>query len=264
MRKEMHKYLKYAFIVTFLMMIGSLITVQAYPNLAGKYEVILSNEKGTSKTKSINIDLSGGVKVSENPSTIYYCTEDVGAKRTFNSIAPSKGTVLTWYGKVNGSYSYRNWTSKGGSTSGSWANNSKKTISLKNVDATATTPHIRLPKVYKEGYTFTGWEVTETQTAYYYFEGGYVKASGASNPGVKKGSDGFYYMNVGAYSTIKTVKPTFKPNNFYVRYHANGGSGYMADQTFTYGVPQNMTPNAFTRTGYSFIGWKVHREYDNK
>lgn len=68
---------------------------------------------------------------------------------------------------------------------------------------------------------------------------------------------GYCGFNKGA-SFIPTQK-----HNFYVRYHGNGGSGSMPNQTFTYGVSQKIYKNTFTRTGYTFTGWKVHREYDN-
>ena len=44
-------------------------------------------------------------------------------------------------------------------------------------------------------------------------------------------------------------------NTYTVEYKANGGSGSMSNQTFTYGTAQNLTANAFTRKGYSFAGW---------
>ena len=40
-----------------------------------------------------------------------------------------------------------------------------------------------------------------------------------------------------------------------VRFHGSGGSGEMADQTFACGEAQALTANAFTRTGYTFLGW---------
>ena len=236
----------------------------AYPTLSSRYGVILSN--ASSKKRTIYVDLTGSVNVSANPSVRYYSTVDIGGK-LYNSIAPAKGTKMTWLGDIPGiDYGYKTYTSQGGSVSGGWQNNKKSAINLNSVDATASTPYIRLPKVSRAGYTFTGWTVSETQTPYVYYNRKYRKSSSLNptyNPGVKLGSDGYYYIEVGAYSTIKTVKPTWRANNFYVRYHANGGSGYMADQTFTYGVSQNLRRNTFTRTGYTFSGWKVHREYDN-
>lgn len=262
-----HKCVKLFFMLFLAILCFSMISADAaYKQLASKYNVILANS--SSKKKTIYVDLTGSVNVSQNPSVEYYSTVDTTGK-LYNSIAPPTGTDMTWYGWLDdiNAYAYRNWTSKGGSVSGSWANNKKSALTLNSVDATASTPFIRLPKVSKAGYTFTGWSVTETQTPYMYFNGRYIKSSTKGsiyNPGVKKGSDGWYYIEVGAFSTIKTVKPTWRANNFYVRFHANGGSGYMADQTFTYGVSQNLRRNTFTRTGYTFSGWKVQREYDNK
>ena len=42
-----------------------------------------------------------------------------------------------------------------------------------------------------------------------------------------------------------------------VRFNANGGSGEMSDQDFTYNTAQNLTANTFSRTGYSFNGWST-------
>jgi len=45
------------------------------------------------------------------------------------------------------------------------------------------------------------------------------------------------------------------PNTYTVKYNKNGGSGTMADQSFTYDVAQNLRAIAFSRTGYTFDGW---------
>ena len=46
-------------------------------------------------------------------------------------------------------------------------------------------------------------------------------------------------------------------NTFAVRFHANGGSGQMPEQTFAEGEEQTLTRNAFTWSGYMFIGWNI-------
>lgn len=46
-------------------------------------------------------------------------------------------------------------------------------------------------------------------------------------------------------------------DTFAVRFDGNGGSGRMANQTFTYGVAQNLAPNAYKYTGYTFKGWAL-------
>jgi uncharacterized repeat protein (TIGR02543 family) len=52
-----------------------------------------------------------------------------------------------------------------------------------------------------------------------------------------------------------TLYAKWNPITYKVRFNSNGGSGSMGDQDFTYDVPQNLTINTFTRTGYTFAGW---------
>jgi len=47
------------------------------------------------------------------------------------------------------------------------------------------------------------------------------------------------------------------PNTYEVSFDANGGTGTMAAQTFTEGVNQALTPNAFSRDGFTFTGWNT-------
>ena len=49
----------------------------------------------------------------------------------------------------------------------------------------------------------------------------------------------------------------FKTNKYTVTFDKNNGTGTMKDQTFTYGVKQALTVNAFSRTGYTFTGWNT-------
>ena len=46
-------------------------------------------------------------------------------------------------------------------------------------------------------------------------------------------------------------------STYIVTFDANGGSGTMNSQSFTENEPQNLTTNAFTRTGYTFAGWNT-------
>jgi len=43
--------------------------------------------------------------------------------------------------------------------------------------------------------------------------------------------------------------------SFSVVYHPNYGTGTMANSVHRIGIAQTLSPNAFTRTGYSFMGW---------
>ncbi|MBQ7668243.1 MAG: InlB B-repeat-containing protein, partial [Clostridia bacterium] len=53
-----------------------------------------------------------------------------------------------------------------------------------------------------------------------------------------------------------TITATFS-NSYNVTFNANGGTGTMANEAFTYGVEKALTPNAFTRTHYRFLGWST-------
>lgn len=47
----------------------------------------------------------------------------------------------------------------------------------------------------------------------------------------------------------------WKANTYSIKYNANGGSGTMANSSHVYGTSKALTNNAFTRSGYTFIGW---------
>ncbi len=47
----------------------------------------------------------------------------------------------------------------------------------------------------------------------------------------------------------------FLPITYYLRFNANGGSGVMENQVFTYDVSARLSKNLFTRNGYDFKGW---------
>ena len=47
----------------------------------------------------------------------------------------------------------------------------------------------------------------------------------------------------------------WKANAYAVRFHANGGSGSMADEPFTYGVAKALSACAFSLADHKFAGW---------
>ena len=62
----------------------------------------------------------------------------------------------------------------------------------------------------------------------------------------------------------------YTPITYTVTYHANGGTGEMESSIFTYDVAGILSPNTFTRTGYTFNGWatiadgeKVYNDEDD-
>ena len=87
---------------------------------------------------------------------------------------------------------------------------------------------ITLPTPTKEGYTFAGW---------FY-------------------ADGTEFTATSTITKKTELKAKWTPNKYTVTFDANGGTGTMDDQEFTYDVAQALTTNAFTKTGYTFAGWK--------
>lgn len=52
----------------------------------------------------------------------------------------------------------------------------------------------------------------------------------------------------------------FRLKQYVLRYDANGGTGTMEDQTFPHGQAHPLEKCAFSREGYSFVGWATEQE----
>ena len=51
---------------------------------------------------------------------------------------------------------------------------------------------------------------------------------------------------------------------FLVRYDAGGGSGKMSNTWVPYGYSTKLRANSFSKSGYTFVGWKMYRKSDKK
>ena len=91
---------------------------------------------------------------------------------------------------------------------------------------------ITIPEVTasREGYTFNGWNIGEVT----------MTTEGASFNAKDHG--------------------TWTANTYTVTFEANGGSGSMSAQTFTYDVVKALTANGFTRSGWTFNGWNTNSD----
>jgi len=94
------------------------------------------------------------------------------------------------------------------------------------------TNELQLINPTKPGYTFAGWTGT-----------GLTEAT--MKVVIPTGSTG-----------NRTYTANWEANTYTVQFLSNGGSGEMAEQTFTYDVEAALPENTFERTGYSFAGWK--------
>ena len=88
----------------------------------------------------------------------------------------------------------------------------------------------------KTGYTFTTWAGTDAD------KGLLANAASATTTLTIPSRDVAY-------------EATYTPNTYTVKFNANGGTGTMAYESFTYDTAKALTANAFTRTDYAFLGW---------
>ena len=87
-----------------------------------------------------------------------------------------------------------------------------------------------------------------------------VKYGGNATPPTKPAHEGYTattwdgnYQNV---THDETVTLQYRPNAYKIAFKPNGGTGTMADQQMEYDKAKALDRNAFTRTGYTFTGWK--------
>lgn len=129
-----------------------------------------------------------------------------------------------------------------------WAINPTLTY---NVNAPATTKAPDAPASMTVPYNTaaddkSGWTVGDTgKITGYSFDGWYTSPTGGDK----------YDWSTKLTNDV-TMYAHWIANGYTVKYDAGGGKGTMGDQKFTFDVPQNLSPNAFTRDGYTFTGWK--------
>lgn len=83
----------------------------------------------------------------------------------------------------------------------------------------------------KTGYTFAGWKDREDNA---YINGGKISLTAGT-----------------------TLTAQWTANTYTVKFGANGGTGSMSNQPFTYDAEKTLTANSFNRKGYTFAGWAV-------
>ena len=120
---------------------------------------------------------------------------------------------------------------------------------------TTTTYHktLTITKVYTANGTNTLSNPATVSKPAYTYNGWFTAATGGNavtNSTLVPGADTTYYAQ-------------WTPNTFNVKFNANGGSGTMSNQTYTFDIAQALTQNAFTREGYTFVGWSNNSNTGN-
>lgn len=98
-------------------------------------------------------------------------------------------------------------------------------------------------KFTKDGYTFTGWNLAQDGT-----DTNYANKEQVLNLISENGGRIELYAQWSA-------------NSYTVEFNANGGTGTMSSQVFTYDVSKALRANGFSKLGYSFAGWSVDKDY---
>ena len=175
---------------------------------------------------------------------------------TANAFKKTGYTFAGWATSVTGAKAYNDKQTVSNLTAtanavvdlyGLWTTNRYTVRYNKNAtDATGTMANQGFPYDYeaglraiafaRTGYTFAGWATSATG-AKVYDNKQKVKNLSATN---------------GATVDLYAV---WTPITYSVKFNANGGSGTMSNESFTYGTAKALTANAFTRTGYTFAGW---------
>ena len=116
-------------------------------------------------------------------------------------------------------------------------NQGATTAGTTNITATYNAAMPSITKPAKTGYTFGGYYTATNGGGTQYY-----KADGTS-------------AKAWTETSVTKLYAKWTANKYSVKFNANGGSGTMSNQSFEYDVPQQLTPNAFTRSGYTFVGW---------
>lgn len=91
-----------------------------------------------------------------------------------------------------------------------------------------------LPTPTREGYAFDGWYTSIT---------GGSKVNGITTMG----------------NTNTIIYARWSKMTYIIKFDANGGSGTMSDEIFTYDEIKALRTNAFIRDGYKFVGWSTSK-----
>jgi len=128
------------------------------------------------------------------------------------------------------------------------------------VGATATVTMLNNLKHYTVTFDSKGGTTVESQR----IQQGQTVVPLASNP-TRTGYDFVKWINketgtewnftTGTVTKDITLEAQWTPKMFSVSFNANGGTGAMAAQIFTYGIPQNLNTNTFTNGDKFFTGW---------
>ena len=239
---------------------------------ASNYVAVLQS----TNTKNINLNLNGGDSRNGSASSVtlrqydYYprltaIPTKAGYKFKGYYMSRSGGTqmytadgkpTMTWDGNTYISASWFaqwelasytiNYNNNGGTGSiGS------QTVKYNNAIQLKTNTFTRV------GYTFGGWTVSGLNSSVAKYGISYSGCNTTINADTII-PDKYYVKNLtGVVDGSVTLFANWEPNTYTVNFDSGGGEGSMNNVTTKFDKWEELPPNKFTKTGYSFVGWKV-------
>ena len=114
-------------------------------------------------------------------------------------------------------------------------------------DDYVTLKHIESAGFAKPGYTFAGWNTKADGSGKLFTKTGAAHKVQFTAADIDENGEAHLYAQ-------------WTANKYTVTFDANGGTGTMDDQEFTYDVKQALTANTFSRTGYTFKEWTTNAD----
>lgn len=107
------------------------------------------------------------------------------------------------------------------------------------------------------GYTFGGWTVSGLNSSVAKYGISYSGCNTTINADTII-PDKYYVKNLtGVVDGSVTLFANWEPNTYTINFDSGGGEGSMNNVTTKFDKWEELPPNKFTKTGYSFVGWKV-------
>ncbi len=209
--------------------------------------------KWTPITYSIRFDSNGGSGLMDNQRFEY---DDEKSLSLCAFTAPNYKKFYNWNEKADGTgVSYndgqtvKNLTDKSETIVlyAQWVDKNAHSIKYNNLQSALNNDN---PKTFKEnekveiksvsmtGYDFVGWFDAST-------DGNQVTG-----------------WDAGAKTADVELWARWTAHTYKIAFNSNDGTGDMADMDMTYNVSKTLTANAFTRTGYTFVGWATSADGD--
>ena len=206
--------------------------------------------KWTPITYTVSFDNNGGTGTMANQTFTYNQAQTL----TANTFTRTGYTFNGWNTKSDGSgdsyansQSVKNLASTNGATITLYAQWKIQTFTVTFNSNGGTSTMTSQTFTYNQAQTLTANTFTRTG---YTFNGWNTQANG-------QGTTYTDQQSVTLTTAGLTLYAQWKANTYTVAFNANGGTGSMSNQSFTYDQSQSLTANAFTRTNYAFKNWNT-------